>query len=184
LELAGYVVGGVYQVSGNEYVETGDDGERDGVVDEKLDEHHGFGVHGSEFVRERVTGLEQGDVVGPELADVRVPGSGYGARHGHCPDGRGNGHRESGGESADDGRVQFAHRVHDGEVPVGAERGQREHRHANRHVFGRFRHFAGDHAVRPRRKLSSKSNTKTRIESIPPALAYRSRSLYGGGGGA
>lgn len=58
LKFAGHVVGGVHHVSGDEHVETGDDGQRDRVVDEKLEEHHGLGIGGPELVRERVTGFE------------------------------------------------------------------------------------------------------------------------------
>lgn len=103
---------------------------------------------------ERVTGLEQRDVVHAELAHVRETGGGHGARHGRRPYGRGHGHREPGGKPA--GGVQLAHRVHDGEVPVSAQGGQREHGHADRHVFGRLRHFAYCQSVRPRRKLLEK----------------------------
>lgn len=153
LEFAGHIVGGVYHEPGDEHVETGDDGERDGVVDEEFDEDHGFGVGGSQVVWVRVARLEQRDVVHAELTDVRVPGGGDGARCGHGPYGHGYSHREPGGEPAADGLVDLAHRIDDCEVPVGAERGQREHRHADRNVLGRLRHFASGQSIGPRRKL-------------------------------
>lgn len=155
LKFTGHVVGSVHQIPGDEHVETSDDGERDGVVDEEFYQNHGFGIGGSQVLGKRITGLEQGDVMDPELAHVRESGGGHTARHCYRPNGRGHGHRESGGEPATDGRMQLAHWVHNGKVPVGAECGQREHRHTNRNVFSRLRHFAHGQPVRPRRKLGT-----------------------------
>lgn len=148
------------QVPSDEHVEARDDSERHGIVDEELDRHHDLGIGGPEVLGERVTRFEQGDVVHAELADVREPGGGHGANHGHRPDGRGHGKREPGGQPSADGRVQLSHWVHDGEIPIGAERGQREHRHADRNVFGRLRYLANGQSVRPRRELCLDKRTR------------------------
>lgn len=141
------------QVPSNEPVETADDGQRHGVIDEELDQHHYFGIGGSQLFGERVTDFEQRDVVHAKLAQVREPGGRHCANNGHRPYGRSHGHCEPGGEPAANGRVQLAHRVHYGKVPVCAQRRQREHRYADGHVFGRLRHLAHERPVRPRRKL-------------------------------
>lgn len=132
LHFARHVLGAVYQVSGHYDVETRDGGQRHNVVHQEPDHDHDLGIGGLQLLGERVTDLQPRHVVVvPDGPHVAVQGGRHGARHGQTPDGEGHGDRELGGPSAANGRVQFSHRVHDGEEPVRTEGRQREHSHAH-----------------------------------------------------
>lgn len=159
LDFAGHVFSAVDQVSSHHDVEASDCGQRHCVVHHEPHHYHHAGIVGAQLLGVRVTRLEQGNVVLGELAHVREHGRRHGARDGQTPYGHGHRYGELGGSAAADGRVQLAHRVDDGEEPVGAQCGQREHGHADRYVFGRFGHLANGLTVRPRRHLQHTVNS-------------------------
>lgn len=130
-------------MSGHHGVKACDGEQRYHVVYQELDQHGEPRKLGSQFVGIRVTHLEQCNIlVVFDLADVRVGGRWCGAHDGQAPDGDGHGDGEFSGPAAANRRVQLAHRVHDGEKPVRAQGGQREHRHAYRYISGGLRHLA------------------------------------------
>jgi len=117
-------------------VEARDGGQRHHVVDQEPDDDDDPRIGRSQFLGVRIAHLEQRHVVLLELPDVRVGGRRHGARYRQAPYGHGHGDGELGGPAAAHVGVQLAHRIHDGEEPVSAQGGQREHGNADRYVLG------------------------------------------------
>ena len=140
-------VGAAQQVIGHDDVDGADNEQRNDVVDEQFGEHDDLGVVLAAVLGERRAVVGGLVVDGPRLAvDVGEEGAGRAQRHGQHPNG---GQREE--HPLGLGPVdQRPHRIGDGQVPVGAERRQREDGHADGGVARELGELAQEDAERPR----------------------------------